>query len=79
MFLSGVGFIGRPVMSSPFTPFSRVDASEGGALRRRNLAGTFIKPRLTRMLTNMTTTAMEMITATTMPIATRGMAVTLRF
>lgn len=78
MFLSGVGFLGRPPMSSSFSPFSRFDASEDGALRRRNLAGTLIKLRLTRVLINMTITATEMIAAITMPIATRGMAATLK-
>lgn len=78
-FLSGVGFLGRPAMSSSLSPFSRVAASEDGALRRRNLAGTLIKPRLTSVLTNMTITATEMMTAITMPITTRGMAATLRF
>lgn len=78
MFISGVGFLGRPSASSSVTPFSKVDTSDKGALRRRNLAGTFTKSRLTRVLMSMTITATEMITAITMPITTRGMAVTLR-
>jgi hypothetical protein len=35
---------------------------------------SFRRPRFTRVLINITTTATEMITAITMPMTTRGMA-----